>query len=310
MFHLAKHLKLILVALFATVILSGCGNQREQVHLSGPTMGTIYNVKYIVTDTSPKPEVIQAEINRLLEEVNDQMSTYRQDSELSRFNRYYGTEPLPVSRQTAMAGLGIPTTRALAMMVSDTPVYREQVEQGALLVRAANTHIRFGHFEHFFYTGQHEQLRLLADKVIEWHFPDCLDADKPYVAFFAEVVRLTAEMIAHWQAKGFAHGVMNTDNISVLGLTIDLNVFGWLERYDEEFVPNLIDTSSRYAYGAQPHVARWNLERVADAMTGTPFLTDREPVLIYSHYNVVFNNFQQLLLESLSLISYFWRCRV
>lgn len=102
MFHLAKHLKLILVALFATVILTGCGNQREQVHLSGPTMGTIYNVKYIVTDTSPKPEVIQAEINRLLEEVNDQMSTYRQDSELSRFNRYYGTEPFPVSRQTAI----------------------------------------------------------------------------------------------------------------------------------------------------------------------------------------------------------------
>jgi thiamine biosynthesis lipoprotein len=107
MFHLtkfqpAKQLKLVLAAMLAAVLLTACGNNREQVHLSGPTMGTIYNVKYIATDNSPKPETIQAELNRLLEQVNDQMSTYRQDSELSRFNRFYGTEAFPVSKQTAI----------------------------------------------------------------------------------------------------------------------------------------------------------------------------------------------------------------
>ncbi|SBO10831.1 hypothetical protein VME0621_02958 [Vibrio mediterranei] len=173
----------------------------------------------------------------------------------------------------AMAGLGIPTTRALAMMVSDTPVYREQVEQGALLVRAANTHIRFGHFEHFFYTGQHEQLRLLADKVIEWHFADCLDADKPYVAFFAEVVRLTAEMIAHWQAKGFAHGVMNTDNMSILGQTFDYGPFGFMDDYEPGYICNHSDYQGRYAFDNQPSIAMWNLTALAHALSP---LIDRE----------------------------------
>ncbi|WP_394150693.1 FAD:protein FMN transferase [Vibrio maritimus] len=102
MFHLTKQLKVIVVSLFAAFVLTACGNSREQVHLSGPTMGTIYNVKYITVDNGPKPEKIQAEINRLLEEVNDQMSTYRQDSELSRFNRFFGTESFPVSKQTAI----------------------------------------------------------------------------------------------------------------------------------------------------------------------------------------------------------------
>ncbi|MBY6198892.1 FAD:protein FMN transferase [Vibrio hangzhouensis] len=102
MFHLAQKAKFIILGFAAALVLTACGNNREQVHLSGPTMGTIYNVKYIVTDNTPKPETIQAEINRLLEEVNDQMSTYRQDSELSRFNRFYGTEPFPVSKETAI----------------------------------------------------------------------------------------------------------------------------------------------------------------------------------------------------------------
>ncbi|MFA0440734.1 FAD:protein FMN transferase [Vibrio sp. 10N.286.49.B1] len=101
MYHLAKRFRMIILSLAALLVLSACGGSREQIHLSGPTMGTLYNVKYIVKDNTPKPENIQSGINALLAEVNDQMSTYRQDSELSRFNRYYGTEPFPVSKQTA-----------------------------------------------------------------------------------------------------------------------------------------------------------------------------------------------------------------
>ncbi|MFC5077035.1 hypothetical protein VTH8203_01158 [Vibrio thalassae] len=173
----------------------------------------------------------------------------------------------------AMKGLGVPTTRALAMMVSDTPVYREKVEQGALLLRVAETHIRFGHFEHFFYSGQHEQLRVLADKVIAWHMPQCLTADKPYVALFAEVVRLTAEMIAHWQAKGFAHGVMNTDNMSILGQTFDYGPFGFMDDYEPGYVCNHSDYQGRYAFDNQPSIAMWNLAALAHALSP---LIDRE----------------------------------
>ncbi|ADT87569.1 conserved hypothetical protein [Vibrio furnissii NCTC 11218] len=111
----------------------------------------------------------------------------------------------------AMAGLGIATTRALALMRSDTPVYREKQERGALLVRVAQSHIRFGHFEYLFYTEQHDELKLLADKVIEWYLPHCAKTAQPYAAMFDHIVDRTAKMIAQWQAVGFAHGVMNTD---------------------------------------------------------------------------------------------------
>ncbi len=100
-FYLTHGVKFLIATIIAVFLVSACSEKREQVHLSGPTMGTLYNVKYIVTDQAPKPELVQAKLNELLEQVNDQMSTYRQDSELSRFNRYYGTEPFPVSKETA-----------------------------------------------------------------------------------------------------------------------------------------------------------------------------------------------------------------
>jgi len=120
-----------------------------------------------------------------------------------------------------MHGLGIPTTRALCIVGSDEKVYREQIETAATIVRMASSHVRFGTFEIFYYRKLHEHLQRLADYTIEHHFPELTAVPDKYVRFFQEVVRRTAELIAKWQAVGWAHGVLNIDNISVLGLTLD-----------------------------------------------------------------------------------------
>ncbi|CAH1570665.1 Protein adenylyltransferase SelO [Vibrio owensii] len=179
----------------------------------------------------------------------------------------------------AMAGLGIPTTRALGMMDSDTPVYREKMEYGALLIRVAETHIRFGHFEHFFYTNQLAEQKLLADKVIEWHFPESSQAEKPYAAMFEFVVEKTAEMIAYWQAYGFAHGVMNTDNMSILGQTFDYGPFGFLDDYDPNYICNHSDYQGRYAFEQQPRIALWNLSALAHSLSPLVQREDLEAAL-------------------------------
>ncbi|KIF46504.1 hypothetical protein M445_15770 [Vibrio owensii 47666-1] len=179
----------------------------------------------------------------------------------------------------AMAGLGIPTTRALGMMDSDTPVYREKMEYGALLIRVAETHIRFGHFEHFFYTNQLAEQKLLADKLIEWHFPECSQAEKPYAAMFESVVEKTAEMIAYWQAYGFAHGVMNTDNMSILGQTFDYGPFGFIDDYDPNYICNHSDYQGRYAFEQQPRIALWNLSALAHSLSPLVQREDLEAAL-------------------------------
>ncbi|MCG0029966.1 YdiU family protein [Vibrio parahaemolyticus] len=179
----------------------------------------------------------------------------------------------------AMAGLGIPTTRALGMMVSDTPVYREKTEFGAMLIRMAETHVRFGHFEHLFYTNQLAEQKLLADKVIEWHFADCASAEKPYAAMFGEIVQKTADMIAYWQAYGFAHGVMNTDNMSILGQTFDYGPFGFLDDYEPGYICNHSDYQGRYAFEQQPRIALWNLSALAHALSPLVKREDLEQAL-------------------------------
>ncbi|EGQ7934380.1 YdiU family protein [Vibrio vulnificus] len=202
----------------------------------------------------------------------------------------------------AMAALGIETTRALGMMVSDTPVYREQVEQGACLIRLAQTHIRFGHFEHFFYTEQYDELRLFADNVIEWYLPDCLHQPKPYLAMFEQVVAKTATMIAQWQAVGFAHGVMNTDNMSILGQTFDYGPFGFLDDYEPGYICNHSDYQGRYAFDQQPRVALWNLSALAHALSP---LIDRDDLeLALAQYEPTLGKvFSQLMRQKLGLLS-------
>ena len=165
----------------------------------------------------------------------------------------------------AMAALGIPTTRALALVATNEQVYREIPEPGAVLTRLAPSHVRFGHFEHFFHTGRPEQVRLLADHVIEEYFPDMVG---DHARWFGEVVNRTAILMAHWQSVGFAHGVMNTDNMSILGLTLDYGPFGFMEAYEPGFICNHTDAQGRYAFDMQPSIAHWNLRALAFALSG------------------------------------------
>ena len=166
----------------------------------------------------------------------------------------------------AMHALGIPTTRALSIIGSDEKVYREQVESGAMLLRMAPSHVRFGTFEIFYYRRQHEHLRVLADYVIDHHYPHLREAPDKYAALFAQVVERTARLIARWQAVGWAHGVMNTDNMSILGLTLDYGPFGFMDDYDAGFICNHSDHNGRYAFNQQPFIGLWNLSCLAQAL--------------------------------------------
>ncbi|WON78768.1 protein adenylyltransferase SelO [Serratia sp. UGAL515B_01] len=164
--------------------------------------------------------------------------------------------------------LGIPTTRALTIVTSEHPVFREQPERGAMLLRVAESHVRFGHFEHFYYRKQPDQVRQLADFVITRHWPQWAEEEDRYPRWFTDVVERTARMIAHWQTVGFAHGVMNTDNMSILGLTMDYGPYGFLDDYQPDFICNHSDHQGRYAFDNQPAVGLWNLHRLAQSLSG------------------------------------------
>ena len=162
----------------------------------------------------------------------------------------------------AMAALGTATSRALSLVATGEIVMREKPEPGAVIARLAQSHVRFGNFEHFHYAGNTDAVRELADHVIAEHFPGLSHA-----AFYGEVVRRTAIMIAQWQAVGFAHGVMNTDNMSILGLTLDYGPFGFMDGYDPEFICNHTDEQGRYSVINQPGIAHWNLRALAVALS-------------------------------------------
>lgn len=162
----------------------------------------------------------------------------------------------------ALHALGIPTTRALVLVGSDEPVYREQVESGATVLRTAPSHLRFGHFEYFAWSGQGEKIPALIDYALRHHFPELESGAE----LFAEVVRRTARLIAKWQAVGFCHGVMNTDNMSLLGLTLDYGPYGFIDAYVPDFVCNHSDPGGRYALDQQPAVGYWNLQKLAQAL--------------------------------------------
>ncbi|MEO5689456.1 MAG: protein adenylyltransferase SelO [Burkholderiaceae bacterium] len=180
----------------------------------------------------------------------------------------------------AMHALGVPTTRALAVAGGALPVMRETMETGAVVTRVAPSFLRFGHFEHFAHSNQLDALRRLVDFTIGTHFPELADGKDgldPLHAMLAEVVRRTAAMVAHWQAVGFAHGVMNTDNMSILGLTIDYGPFGFLDGFDPGHICNHSDTGGRYAFARQPNVAWWNLHALGHALK--PLCADPDTTL-------------------------------
>jgi hypothetical protein len=166
-----------------------------------------------------------------------------------------------------MHHLGIPTTRALAMAAGDEPVLRERVERAATLIRVAPSFVRFGSFEIFHYRNRHAELKTLADFVIDRYYPESGNGDDRYERFFATVVERTAALMAQWQAVGFAHGVMNTDNFSILGLTLDYGPYGFVEEYDPGFICNHTDESGRYAFDRQPTIGLWNCYALAEALS-------------------------------------------
>ena len=166
----------------------------------------------------------------------------------------------------AMHALGIPTTRSLCLIDSDTPVYREKNETGAAMIRVAESHIRFGTFEYFSYSRQYDALQTLADYVIERHFPEWINDNDRVEKLLGEAIRRTAQMVAHWQAAAWCHGVMNTDNMSILGHTIDYGPFGFLDGFDAGHICNHSDYQGRYAFNRQPHIGHWNCAALAQAL--------------------------------------------
>jgi uncharacterized protein YdiU (UPF0061 family) len=181
----------------------------------------------------------------------------------------------------AMHGLGIPTTRALCVTGSDAPVRRETIETAAVVTRIAPSFVRFGHFEHFCHTHQFDALKTLADYVIDDFYPECRSstqwAGNPYAALLAAVTQRTAQMVAHWQAVGFCHGVMNTDNMSILGLTIDYGPFQFLDGYVPGHICNHSDNRGRYAFDQQAPVAHWNLYGLGQALL--PLIEDHDSAI-------------------------------
>lgn len=167
----------------------------------------------------------------------------------------------------AMAALGIPTTRALGMTMGSGVVQRERPEPEAMLLRMAPSHIRFGHFEYLFHQQRKDDLRALVDFCLEHYFPEQANAEDPVLAMLEEVTIRTADMIAHWLAVGFCHGVMNTDNMSLLGLTIDYGPYGFLDDYDPRHICNHSDSYDRYAFDQQAGVGLWNLQCLAYALS-------------------------------------------
>ena len=200
----------------------------------------------------------------------------------------------------AMFALGIPTTRALCITGSNAPVYRETVETSAVLTRVAPSHIRFGSFELFYYRGHYDEVKTLADYVIREFFPQLVEAENKYLEFLREVVARTAKLIAHWQAVGFSHGVMNTDNMSILGLTIDYGPFGFLDEFDAGFICNHSDYAGRYAFNQQPNVGLWNLYKLAQTLVS--LIEPEEAETILNEYPQIFTEkFGELMREKLGL---------
>lgn len=200
----------------------------------------------------------------------------------------------------AMHALGIPTTRALAIVGSPLSVRRETLETAAVVTRAAPSFLRFGHFEHFTHTAEnHTALQRLADLAIAQHYPELQGQPQPVVALLAAVTRRSASLMAQWQTVGFCHGVMNTDNMSMLGLTLDYGPFGFLDAFDPNHICNHTDQQGRYAWSRQPGVALWNLHALAQALM--PLINDSDAALAaLEPYKTLF---PQLLLDT-------WRAKL
>ena len=166
----------------------------------------------------------------------------------------------------AMHALGIPTTRALSIVGSDLPVRRETIETAAVCARLAPSFIRIGHFEHFAAQGNISRLQELATLLIKNFYPHCASQPEPHLELFKNICERNARLVAQWQAVGFCHGVLNSDNISALGLTMDYGPFGFMDQFDIDHICNHSDHSGRYSYHRQPQIMHWNMACLANAL--------------------------------------------
>ncbi|MFA6154009.1 YdiU family protein [Mesorhizobium sp.] len=183
----------------------------------------------------------------------------------------------------AMAALGIPTTRSLAAVLTGDPVYREVRLPGAVLTRVASSHIRIGTFQYFAARRDTEALKILADYCIQRHFPHLAGEARPYGALLTAVVAAQADLVARWMLVGFIHGVMNTDNMTISGETIDYGPCAFMDAYDPSAVFSSIDRHGRYAYANQPRVATWNLARFAETLLPLMSADENEAVAEAEH---------------------------
>ena len=165
-----------------------------------------------------------------------------------------------------MNNLNIPSTRAVALFISEEKVLRDSYESSAVLLRSSQSHIRFGHFEFFHYRNESKQVKKLADYAIENYSLFNESAEEPYVNFFQTIVQKTAQMISKWQGVGFCHGVMNTDNFSILGETFDYGPYAFMESLNPEFICNTSDYEGRYRYSNQPYIGLWNCSALGEAL--------------------------------------------
>lgn len=203
----------------------------------------------------------------------------------------------------AMAALGIPTSRALCVIGSDMRVMRETPETTAVTTRLAASFVRFGSFEHWFYNRDHATLKILADYVIDAFYPELQSEANPYQAFLREVTRRTAHMVAQWQAVGFMHGVMNTDNMSILGLTIDYGPFGFMEAFDANHICNHTDQQGRYSYSMQPQIAQWNCYALGQALLPLVGSVDDVHAALSGYKTEYENKLDELLHAKLGLMT-------
>ena len=200
----------------------------------------------------------------------------------------------------AMHHLGIPSSRSLIMIGSDEPVFRETTEFGAMMVRVAKTHIRFGHFEYLKHNKKSEFIPILLNHVIENYFPVLKESKDGYTDLFEKIVSSTASLIAKWQAFGFAHGVMNTDNMSILGETFDFGPFGFLDEYNPGFICNDSDHSGRYAFNNQPSIGLWNCHALAAALKDHIEI-ERTKEIINSYEQIFYDELTRLYRRKLGL---------
>ena len=189
----------------------------------------------------------------------------------------------------ALNGLGIPTTRSLAVIGIRELIYREKPALAAILVRIADTHIRFGSFEFFHYTGQGENVKRLLEFSIQNYYPDIVQETDRYRIFFQRTIQRTAKLIAKWQSVGFIHGVMNTDNMTITGTTFDYGPYGFMDRFVPHHTPNHSDTHGRYAYSQQSEIGFWNLNKLAEALV--PLVGPENLEEEIQQYQPLFNRF-------------------